>query len=75
MNRAITFDVNNQRILAMQQVSHDGPVHVDITWLQHVHAHYAIPAGDMITLLNWYHYATEHSLLLFPAEQQKQPRK
>lgn len=62
----LSFEINNGRQLRMSQNTHDGPVSV-ITGTQDKNDDiFAIDPGDLVTILNWYRYAKENDLPLFP---------
>ena len=64
--KLIQFEVNNQGIMTLQQVTRDGPVHVDVNRHGKTDEVFHIPAGDMVMLMNWWRYTKDHELPIFP---------
>jgi hypothetical protein len=74
----MTFEVNNQGIMEIEQAEHDGAVDV-IVWdspvkneqgidTRGVRHGDVISAGDMVMLMNYYHYQKEHGAPIFECE-------
>lgn len=61
----LTFEVNNQRKVQLEQADHDGAVTVTI-WeaekygVRGVENEYMISPGDFVMMLNWYRYQKEN---------------
>lgn len=50
----LTFNINNNRILTMEQGKHDGHILVTTGTRQGTDKHYIITAGEMVMLLNYF---------------------
>lgn len=73
MTQRITYEVNNQGTMTIEQEKHDGPVDV-IVWdapvdgCRGVRHGDVINPGDMVMLMNYYHYQKEHGAPIFGPE-------
>ena len=68
----LTFEINNGRQLRMTQDTHDGPVNVTTGTAQEIDNSFAISPGNLVTLLNWFRYAKENNVPLFPDNNEKE---
>ena len=70
MSQRISYEVNNQGTMTIEQERHDGPVDV-IVWdapvngCRGVRHGDVINPGDMVMLMNYYHYQKEHGAPIF----------
>ena len=61
----ITFDVNNNGIMAIEQSKHDGNVTLAVASGVETLKVTEISAGDMVMLMNYYRYQKEHNEPIF----------
>lgn len=64
----LTFDINNQRRMKMEQSEHDKAVQVSTHSENEVDNSFEIPAGDMVTLMNYYRHQKRHGKSIFPGD-------
>lgn len=64
MCQQISFDVNNGRIMALNQMEHDGNVHVG-TYSENDGKEFIISPGDFVMLMNYYRWQKENGLPIF----------
>ena len=61
----MTFDVNNNGVMTITQVLHDGNVAVCTDRPNEPGTPTVISAGDMVMLINYYKYQKEHNEPIF----------
>jgi co-chaperonin GroES (HSP10) len=60
MNQQISFNVNNDGVLALNQQEHDEPVTVGTYWENGESREFTVSAGDFVMLMNYYRYQKEN---------------